>query len=353
MKIIRILAVAALTALGGASVRAENYPTKPVKIIVSTSPAGITDILARILGQYITAKTGQPHVIDNRAGASGNIAMDAVAKAPADGYTLGFANTGNITVNPYLFTHMTFDPLTDLVPVGAVGTVPLFLVMNPTVPANNLKEFIAYAKANPDKVSYAAAGAGTTPDLTGGEFARRAGLDKLVFVPFRGTAPAATAVLQGVAQITFVSLGPSLQNVESGKLRVLAAATPQADALCERYPDLLRGRIPRLRNVDLVLAVRAQRHAEGDRRAAQWLYPRRTERSRDEETSRRPVRRSTDPDAAGIRRSGEGGRGQMGAPRPRSRDQARIKHSTSRTGLAVDLPIIAGFGYGLRPRRRG
>jgi tripartite-type tricarboxylate transporter receptor subunit TctC len=227
MKIIRTLAVIALTALGGASALAQNYPNTPIKIIVSTSPAGITDILARVLGQYITAKTGQPHVIDNRAGASGNIAMDAVAKAPPDGYTLGFANTGNITVNPYLFPHMTFDPLHDLVPVGAVGTVPLFLVMNPTVPANNLKAFIAYAKANPDKVSYAAAGAGTTPDLTGGEFARRAGLDKLVFVPFRGTAPAATAVLQGVAQITFVSLGPSLQNVESGKLRVLAAATPR------------------------------------------------------------------------------------------------------------------------------
>jgi tripartite-type tricarboxylate transporter receptor subunit TctC len=227
MKIVQTLVVVILAALGTSAASAQNYPNKPIKIIVSTSPAGITDILARILGQYITAKTGQPHVIDNRAGASGNIAMEAVAKAPPDGYTLGFANTGNITVNPYLFTHMTFDPLTDLLPVGAVGTVPLFLVMNPTVPANNLKEFIAYAKANPDKVSYAAAGAGTTPDLTGGEFARRAGLDKLVFVPFRGTAPAATAVLQGVAQITFVSLGPSLQNVESGKLRVLAAATPR------------------------------------------------------------------------------------------------------------------------------
>jgi tripartite-type tricarboxylate transporter receptor subunit TctC len=227
MKIVQTLVVVILAALGTSAASAQNYPNKPIKIIVSTSPAGITDILARILGQYITAKTGQPHVIDNRAGASGNIAMEAVAKAPPDGYTLGFANTGNITVNPYLFTHMTFDPLTDLLPVGAVGTVPLFLVMNPTVAANNLKAFIAYAKANPDKVSYAAAGAGTTPDLTGGEFARRAGLDKLVFVPFRGTAPAATAVLQGVAQITFVSLGPSLQNVESGKLRVLAAATPR------------------------------------------------------------------------------------------------------------------------------
>jgi tripartite-type tricarboxylate transporter receptor subunit TctC len=244
MKIIHTLAVIALTTLGIVSASAQNYPNKPIKLIVSTSPAGITDLLARLLGQYITAKTGQPHVIDNRAGASGNIAMEAVAKAPPDGYTFGFANTGNITVNPYLYAHMTFDPLTDLVPVGAVGTVPLFLVMNPTVPANNLKEFIAYAKANPDKVSYAAAGAGTTPDLTGGEFARRAGLDKLVFVPFRGTAPAATAVLQGVAQITFVSLGPSLQNVESGKLRVLAAATPRRMPYAKDIPTFTEEGFP-------------------------------------------------------------------------------------------------------------
>jgi tripartite-type tricarboxylate transporter receptor subunit TctC len=206
---------------------AQTYPSKPIKIIVSTSAGGITDILARLLGNYITIKTGQPHVIENRAGASGNLAMDAVAKATPDGYTLGFANTGNITINPYLFRSMTFDPLNDLIPVGAVGTVPLFLIMNPKVPANTLKEFIAYAKANPDTVSYAAAGAGTTPDLTGGEFKRRAGLDKLVFVPFKGTAPAATAVLQGEVQITFVSMGPHIEFIHQGKLKVLAAATPK------------------------------------------------------------------------------------------------------------------------------
>ena len=163
MKIVQTLVVVILAALGTSAASAQNYPNKPIKLIVSTSPAGITDILARILGHYITAKTGQPHVIDNRAGASGNLAMEAVAKAAPDGYTLGFANTGNITVNPYLFTQMTFDPLNDLVPVGAAGTVPLFLVMNRKCPANNLQEFIAYAKANPDKVNYAAAGAGTTP----------------------------------------------------------------------------------------------------------------------------------------------------------------------------------------------
>jgi tripartite-type tricarboxylate transporter receptor subunit TctC len=207
--------------------QAQTYPTKPIRIIVATSPGGITDILARLLGNYITARTGQPVVIDNRAGASGNLALDAVAKAAPDGYTLGFANTGNVTVNPFLFKSMTFDPLTDLIPVGPAGTVPLFLMMNGKLPPRNLKEFIAYAKANPDKVSYAAAGAGTTPDLAGGEFARRAALDKLVFVPFRGTAPAATAVIQGEVQITFVSMGPYLQYVQNGTLRALAATTPK------------------------------------------------------------------------------------------------------------------------------
>src|SRR5262249_48789679 len=143
-----------------------------------------------------------------------------------DGYTLGFANTGNITINPYLFKSMSFDPLNDFVPVGPVGTVPLFLVINHKVPARTLAEFIAYAKANPDKVSYAGAGVGTTPDLTGGGFARRAGPGKLVVVPFRGTAPATAAVIGGEVQVTFVSMGPHIEFVRNGTLRVLAAATP-------------------------------------------------------------------------------------------------------------------------------
>src|SRR5215510_9931049 len=154
MKYYCALVVAAAVALSTLPASAQNYPSKPIKIIVSTSAGGATDIMARILGHHITTKTGQPHVIDNRAGASGNLALDAVAKAAPDGYTLGFANTGNVTVNPYLFKNLTYDPLNDLVPVGAVGTVPLFLIMNPKVPATNLKEFIAYAKANADKVSY-------------------------------------------------------------------------------------------------------------------------------------------------------------------------------------------------------
>jgi tripartite-type tricarboxylate transporter receptor subunit TctC len=205
---------------------AADYPARSIRIIVSTSAGGITDVAARILGQHMAEETGQSVVIDNRPGASGNLAMEDVAKAGPDGYTLGFANTGNIVVNPVLYRHMNFNPLTDLVPVAPVGTVPLFLVTNTAIPPTTLKDFIAYAKANPDKLSYAAAGAGTTPDLTAHEFARLAGLS-LVYVPFHGTAPAVTALLGNDVQFTFVSMGPHIQLMREGKLRVLAAATAQ------------------------------------------------------------------------------------------------------------------------------
>jgi tripartite-type tricarboxylate transporter receptor subunit TctC len=221
-----IRALAIMAALAPCSAFAQSYPANPIKLIVSTSAGGVTDLAARILGAHITAKTGQAVVIDNRSGASGNIAMDAVAKAAPDGYTLGVANTGNIVINPYLMTHMPYDPLHDLVSVGPIGTVPLFLVMNSNVPAKTLPEFIAYAKAQPDKVSYAAAGVGTTPDLAAHDFNRRAGL-KLVFVPFRGTAPAVAAVLGGDVHVTFVSMGPHIEFVRQGKLRILGAATPK------------------------------------------------------------------------------------------------------------------------------
>jgi tripartite-type tricarboxylate transporter receptor subunit TctC len=226
MNAIRALAILTLAVLTPFSAFAQSYPAKPLKLIVSTSAGGVTDLAARILGAHITAKTGQPVVIDNRAGASGNIAMEAVARAQPDGYTLGVANTGNIVINPFLMRHMPYDPLNDLVPVGPIGTVPLFLVMNSNVPATTLADFIAYAKARPDEVSYAAAGVGTTPDLTAHEFNRRSGL-KLVFVPFRGTAPAVAAVLGGDVQVTFVSMGPHMEFVRQGKLRILAAATPK------------------------------------------------------------------------------------------------------------------------------
>ncbi len=225
----RSLAPAAAGALVLVSVAfavAQTYPARPIKIIVPTSAGGITDVAARILGNYITEKTGQAVVIDNRPGGSGNIGMEATARSAPDGYTVGFANTGNIVINPFLYSHMSFDPLNDLVPVGPVGTVPLFLVTNAKQPFKTLGDFVAYAKANPDKINYAGAGVGTTPDLAADAFARRAGL-KLVVVPFKGTTPAVTAVINGHVQATFVSMGQHIEFVRNGTLRVLGAATAQ------------------------------------------------------------------------------------------------------------------------------
>jgi len=230
-------------ALLWANAHGQPYPAKPLTLIIPFPPGGSTDIVGRIAADALAKDLGQALVIDNRGGAGGAIGARAIADAAPDGYTLGVANTGNIVINPYLMRHMPYDPLHDLVPVGPIGTVPLFLVMNSAVPAATLAEFIAYAKARPDAVSYAAAGVGTTPDLAAHEFNRRAGL-KLVFVPFRGTAPAVTAVLGGDVQVTFVSMGPHIEFVRQGKLRVLGAATPKRAPYLPEVPTFAEQGFP-------------------------------------------------------------------------------------------------------------
>jgi tripartite-type tricarboxylate transporter receptor subunit TctC len=222
MLFVRLAALFAVTLAGVPSAFAQTYPERPIKIIVSTSAGGITDVVARVLGQYITAKTGQTVVIDNRAGAGGNIAMEAVAKSPPDGYTLGTANTGNIVINPFLYRSMQYDPLNDLVPIGSMGEVPLFMVVNGKLPVNDLKDFVAYAKANP--VSYGSAGVGTTPHLAADAFNRRTGLS-MVHVPYRGSTAATMDVLSGTIPMTFVSLGQHIQHVRQGTLRVPGIAS--------------------------------------------------------------------------------------------------------------------------------
>ena len=231
-RVARMLAVAGAASIAPA--HAEPYPVKPIHVIVSTSAGGVTDLCARIFGAFLTARSGQTVVIDNKSGAGGNIAMDAVAKAAPDGYTLGVANTGNIVINPYLYRHMPYDPLTDLVPVGSLGQVPLFLVVNGKVPARTLQEFVAYAKREPGKLSYASAGTGTTPHLAADEFIRRAGLN-IVHVPYRGSAPGVMDVISGNIPMTFISTGPHMEFVRRGDLRILAVA---ADKRLPYLPDV-------------------------------------------------------------------------------------------------------------------
>jgi len=222
-------AAASLIGLGaGLDALAQGtFPSKNIHLIVGNAAGGGTDYLARLLGQKMSERLGQAVVIENKPGANSTIAVQAVAKAPPDGHTLLMGSIGMLTVNPAVVPNLLYDTKRDLAPISIIGSFPLILTVSAASPIRSVQELIAYAKANPDKVSYAGAGAGTTPDLTGGEFARRAGLDKLVFVPFRGTAPATAAVIGGDVQLTFVSMGPHIEFIRNGTLRVLAAATPQ------------------------------------------------------------------------------------------------------------------------------
>jgi tripartite-type tricarboxylate transporter receptor subunit TctC len=240
MRFLRALLLA-IAMCGAIPASAEEYPSRSIKIIVSTSAGGITDVAARVLGQYITVRTGRTVVIDNRAGAGGNIAMDAVSKAAPDGYTLGVANTGNIVINPYLYRTMPYDPFTDLVPVGSMGEVPLFMVVNGKLPIENVQEFVAYAKSRP--ISYGSAGVGTTPHLAADAFNRRAGLD-MVHVPYRGSTAATMDVISGAIPMTFVSLGQHIELVRQGTIRVLGIASAKRVAYLPDVPTFAEQGFP-------------------------------------------------------------------------------------------------------------
>jgi tripartite-type tricarboxylate transporter receptor subunit TctC len=227
-----LLAPLALFAEGPAA--AESYPTRPVRLMVPSSAGGVTDLVARITADYLYTRTNQRFVVENRTGAGGNLATDAVAKAEPDGYTLGVAASGNIVINPYIFKNMPFNAQTDLVPVASIAEAPQVIAINKDVPAKTLQELIAIAKARPESLRYASAGAGSTMHLAGDQFARLAGI-KLIHVPYRGAAPAVTDVIAGVTQIISVSAGPIMGFVRSGQLRVLAAASPHR---LKHFPDV-------------------------------------------------------------------------------------------------------------------
>jgi tripartite-type tricarboxylate transporter receptor subunit TctC len=243
--VLKLLAIMLL--LGGAfahsrSAAAEPYPSRSIRIVVPTSPGGTTDLLGRLLANHIAAATGVQVVVENRGGAGGNIGMDLVAKAAPDGYTLGFANTG-IVINRYTYKNMPFDPLKDLAPIGPIGEAPQLLIVNADLPAQNLQDFIALAKAKPGGFNYGSAGLGSTMHLAADQFARAAGV-KLVHVPYRGAAPAITDLVTGNLQMISVSLGPVAGFVQSGKLRVLVAAADKRIRFLPQVPSSAESGLP-------------------------------------------------------------------------------------------------------------
>jgi tripartite-type tricarboxylate transporter receptor subunit TctC len=205
--------------------RAQAYPSKPVRIVVGFPAGGATDIMARLMGDWLTQRLSQQFIIENKPGASGNIGTETVARAPADGYTLMLAVTPN-AINAALYSNLSFDFIRDIAPVIYLARLAYVVVVNPSVPATTLPEFIAYAKANPGKINYGSAGQGTPQNIACELFKMMTGVN-LVHVPYRGGAPAVADLLAGQVQVIFAPVSESIQQIQAGKLRALAV-TPAA-----------------------------------------------------------------------------------------------------------------------------
>lgn len=214
----------------------QAWPAKPVKLIVNFPPGGAADVIGRALAQALTESLKQQVVVENRPGANGNLGADAVAKSAGDGHTLLMSSGGAVTVNPFLYTKMPFDAERDLVPVASVARVLVFLMAHPSVPANSVAEFVAYAKANPGKLSYGSAGSGSSPHLAGEMFLRQAGI-QAQHVPYKGAAPALTDLLAGQVQFMF-DPGPGLRHVKDGRLKLLAVGSPKRSTTVPDTPTL-------------------------------------------------------------------------------------------------------------------
>jgi tripartite-type tricarboxylate transporter receptor subunit TctC len=202
---------------------AQAYPSRPVRVIVPFPPAGNNDLVARLIGQWLSERLGQQFFIDNRPGAGTNIGTEAVVRAPADGYTLLIAAPPS-AVNATLYQKLNFNFIRDTVPVASVLRAPFVMETNPSLPAKTVPELIAYAKANPGKISMASAGVGSGPHVTGELFRMMAGVD-MVHVPYRGTGPALTDLIGGQVQIYFDAIPASLEHIKTGRLRALAVTS--------------------------------------------------------------------------------------------------------------------------------
>ena len=212
---------------------AQAYPSRPVRIVVGLAPAGTNDITARLMGQWLSERLGQQFVIENRPGAGTNIATEMVVRAPADGYTLLLVGAYN-AINATLYEKLNFNFIRDIAPVASIGRVPLIMVVNPSVPAKTVPEFIVFAKANPGKISMASAGNGSTPHVAGELFKMMAGID-MVHVPYRGNGPAITDLLGGQVQVLFAGTLEAIEHIRAGRLRPLAVTdTTRLEAL----PDI-------------------------------------------------------------------------------------------------------------------
>ncbi len=229
--------------LGCANALAQSYPAKPIRFVVPYPPGGSVDIAARAVGQKLSEAWGQPVVVDNRAGAGGNIGADLVAKSPADGYTLLMGAVATHAINPTLYAKIPYDPVRDFTPVALVVQVPNILVVNPSVPAKSVKELIELARAKPGTLNFGSGSTGSTGHLAGELFNTMAGV-KMVHIPYKGAAPAMADLLAGQVHLMFDNLANALPNVKAGRLRALAVTTLARSPAVPDLPTIAESGLP-------------------------------------------------------------------------------------------------------------
>ena len=233
---IRYLAIAACLFAGPMMAWSQEYPVKPVRLIVPFPAGGGSDLIARVTAQKISGALGQQVVVDNRAGASGNIAAELVAKAPADGYNLLFANS-SLAISPAVFRKLAYDPVKELTPISMVSSYPFVLVVHPSLPVKNVRELVALAKAKPDALRYSSAGAGTMSHFAMEMMRLRTGI-KVVHLPYKGAAPATVGLLSGEAQCAFIVMPVAGPLINAGRLRGLGVAAKSRSAVAPQVPTM-------------------------------------------------------------------------------------------------------------------
>jgi tripartite-type tricarboxylate transporter receptor subunit TctC len=222
---------------------AQSFPDRPVTIVVPFPPGGGTDAGARLIAQKLSTRWGQSVIIDNKAGASGMVGSEYVSRAKPDGYTLLIGNIGTFSINPSLYKKMPYDSEKAFVPVSMIAELPYFLLVTPTLKANNVKEFIAFAKANPGAVTYASSGSGSGPHLAGEMFEKATGLD-MMHVPYKGGGPAAADVMAGHVNMYFSTVLESIGSVKSGKLKALGASSLVRSPAMPELPTIAESGVP-------------------------------------------------------------------------------------------------------------
>ena len=237
-------ALAVVLGMAGPAVAAD-YPSKPVKIIVSLAPGGLADMFARLLAAHITQATTQAVVVENRTGGAGVVGAEAAAKSPADGYTLYLGLHSTIAILPYLNPKLPYDPAADFVPVVHIATLPNLLVVHPSVPAHSLAELVAFAKSKPGALSYASQGNGSSGHMAGEQFKLLTGTD-IVHVPYRGAAPAMQDLLGGRVQMMFDTVTLQMPQIAAGKVRALAVTSIERAAALPDVPTTVEAGLPQL-----------------------------------------------------------------------------------------------------------